>query len=161
MNTVDAFEIWDNNDFRRYKKLNNFSKGLAVELGSDEVKDAMVSVSEEGKVYDNTKFVKMYHGGVVALGGLVVSSKLMFCVFERMLLDGNMVELNPSSVLLKCGYSVSSRTIYYRMLNELLDKCILKKISGGRYMVNPNMFYYGNRVKDMGAEISDYFRRKK
>ena len=160
MTTIDVFDLGVNNDFRKYRKVNNFSKGLAVGLGDDEVKEAMVSVSEDGKVYDSTKFIKMYSEGLVAMGKLVTGGKLMDYVFDRMLAEGNIVELKAVAVLVKCGYSESSRTVYYRMLKELRDVGILKKISSKRYMVNPNMFYYGNRIKDMGEAVREYFKRK-
>ena len=160
MRTNDVFILGDGNDFRRYKKLNSFSKGLAVELGDDEVKEAMVSVSEDSRVYDNTKFVKVYYAGLLAMGRLSVGGRLLSYVLGRMLLEGNTIELRVESVLTGCGYSINSRTVYYRMVRELSEAGIMGKVSSKRYMVNPNMFYYGNRVKDRDDEVKDYFKRK-
>lgn len=163
MSTVDNFSLSDSNDFRRYRKSNVFKKGLAVGIdrGDGEVMDAMVSLSDDKHVHDNTKFVKVFAEGASVIGSLNgFGAKLLGYIFNELRgCNGGLIDMPVGSVLLHCGYSGSSRSVYYTNVKKLVVLGVIKAV-GSKWQVNPNMFYYGDRCKDMPDVVKEYMNKK-
>lgn len=120
---------------------------ITAEVDTGEYYSMQVLSSSDIAPLDCHRFVKIYAGFINNMKNLNISAIIILTFILNILKAGDIiVDISYSSVV-SCGISIDSRK-YYRGISCLLENnYIARTPTKGRYWINVNYFFNGDRAK--------------
>jgi len=152
---LDAFGYVDYKHKARPIEVIDTASGEVMELS----KQAKTSVF----ISDSSKYIKLYIEAVfpVVKGFGAPAIQMLLYVMLRLRVNRDVVQIECEDFLLTCGYSLTSRKVFFEGLTGLLVAGVIAKSAISKtFYINPTLFFNGNRVNLLSAEDKAVIRNK-
>jgi len=168
--SVKDFVGHDSNPF--FVDLDSFShidykhKNAAIEVvdvASGEVMDLTKYGKTTAYFRDGDKYVKLFVERLFPCirGFNNYSLQMLFYVLMKLKVNRDLVTIEQKDFLSACGYSPTSKKVFFEALVGLLDAKLIAKSSRSKvYYINPTLFFNGNRVNLLSGEDKAVIRNK-
>lgn len=107
------------------------------------------------RLVDTLPYVKAFRSGILKrLKNMSQPACNMYLyILENLGVGRTSIHITDKSFLVACGYSPSSRSLYYTAVQELLERGILARKTGSKneFWINPNVIFNGDRTRLLKA----------